>query len=438
MFGKSWKDRVENFIDDSVSERPQPRRENTELPYRVMHVDMDAFFAALEELKNPCLAGKPLVVGGSPDGRGVVSTASYPTRKYGVHSGMSAKEALRLCPQATFVGSELRQYTYVSAELINIFYRFSPTVEATSVDEAFLDVTGCGHLYGSEQNLGLALKREIRDRLSLTCSVGIAPTKVMAKVASSVFKPDGLMVLDREGIEQIIHPLPVGKLWGVGPSTLKVLEEIGIHTIGDLAHHPLDRLRQRFGKCGDALGRIARGEEDSTVLSERELPLDKSMGHETTLPFDVHDRDYQKATLHHLVHDRDYQKATLHHLCDRVARRMRRHDFEGRTITLKLRWNDFKTITRAITISTYTDDTLHLYRIVLGLWQAAIHERNRKVRLLGVSVSHLRKKDDNPQLGLFNTAVGRKKKNTDAALDQLRNKFGESVIQRAYSHLGND
>jgi len=424
MFGKSWKDRVENFIDDAVSEIPKPADKTHNLPRRVMHVDMDAFFAALEEIKNPSLAGKPLVVGGSPDGRGVVSTASYPTRKYGVHSGMSAREALRLCPQAVFVGSELRQYTYVSAELINIFYRFSPTVEATSVDEAFLDVTGCGHLYGSEQNLGLALKKEIRDRLSLTCSVGIAPTKVMAKVASSVFKPDGLIVLDREGIENIIHPLPVGKLWGVGQATLKVLEEIGIQTIGDLAHYPLDRLRQRFGKCGDALGRIARGEEDSTVLGEHELPLDKSMGHETTLPFDVYDHDYQKAT--------------LHHLCDRVARRMRRHDFEGRTVTLKLRWNDFKTITRAITISTYTDDTLHLYRIVLGLWQAAIKERNRKVRLLGVSVSHLRKKEDHPQLGLFDSGVGRYKKNTDAALDQLRDKFGEGVINRAYSHLGND
>jgi len=391
---------------------------------RVMHVDMDAFFAALEENKNPHLVGKPVVVGGSPSGRGVVSTASYATRQYGIHSGMSARDALRLCPQAIFVGSELKQYTYVSAELQNIYHKFSPRVEATSVDEAFLDVTGLAHLFGSEEKLCRALKKEIRDKLSLTCSVGIAPTKVMAKVASSVFKPDGLTVLDRQGIERIVYPLPVGKLWGVGPSTLKVLEEIGINTIGDLATCPLELLKRRFGKSGEALGLIARGEEDSAVLGPGEMPLDKSMSHERTLPFDAVDPDFQKAT--------------LHYLCDRVARRMRKHNYEGRTITLKLRWADFKTITRAISFSHHTDDTLYLYKIILGLWTAAIKESHQKVRLLGVAVSHLRKKSNNPQLGLFDTTTGRKSKSTDPTIDRLRDKYGESVILRAYSHLGSD
>jgi len=428
MFGRNWKDRVEAFVEYPEEEDAPFRTEekNGGLPARrrIMHVDMDAFFAALEEVKNPHLAGKPLVVGGAPDGRGVVSTASYATRKYGIHSGMSARDALRLCPQAVFVGAELQQYTYVSAELISIYHRFSPRVEATSVDEAFLDVTGCAHLYGSEEDLGWALKKEIRDRLSLTCSVGIAPTKVMAKVASSVFKPDGLTVLDEEGIKRVVYPLAVDKLYGVGPATLKILEEMGIKTIGDLASFPIERLKQRFGKCGEALGVIARGEEDSPVLIEAELPLDKSMGHETTLPHDTADPDYQKAT--------------LHYLCDKVARRMRRHNYEGRTVTLKLRWSDFTTITRAITFSQHTDDTLHLYKIVLGLWTAAARESTKKVRLLGVSVSHLREKSIDPQLGLFETSVGRRHRPTDELLDTIRNKYGESVIQRAYSHLGNE
>jgi len=425
MFGRSWQDRVDGFIESRPGEEASLFSEKTGRRHRrVMHVDMDAFFAALEENKNPHLAGKPIVVGGSPNGRGVVSTASYATRQHGIHSGMSARKALRLCPQAIFVGSELEQYTYVSAELINIYHRFSPKVEATSVDEAFLDITGCAHLYGSEENLGYALKKEIRDRLSLTCSVGIAPTKVMAKVASAVFKPDGLTVLDEDGIKSLVYPLPVSKLWGVGPATLIVLEEIGIKTIGDLAACPLDLLKKRFGKCGEALGLIAQGEGESAVLSSAELPLEKSMGHERTLPFDVDDPDYQKAT--------------LHYLCDKVARRMRRHNFAGRTVTLKLRWSDFKTITRAITFSHHTDDTLHLYKIVLGLWIAAIKESKKKVRLLGVSVSHLRKKMDNPQLGLFDSSTARRKKETDPTIDRLRDKYGESVILRAYSHLASD
>ena len=428
MFGRSWKDRVEAFFEppagDHVAHQQKSDAGHAPAKRRIMHVDMDAFFAALEEVKNPHLAGKPLVVGGSPDGRGVVSTASYATRRYGIHSGMSARDALRLCPQAVFVGAELQQYTYVSAELISIYHRFSPRVEAASVDEAFLDVTGCAHLYGSEEDLGRALKKEIRDQLSLTCSIGIAPTRVMAKVTSSVFKPDGLTVLDEEGISRVIYPLPVDKLYDVGPSTLNILHELGINTIGDLASFPLAKLKQRFGKCGEALGLIARGEEESSVLTEAELPLDKSMGHETTLPHDTADPDYQKAT--------------LHYLCDKVARRMRRHNYEGRTVTLKLRWSDFTTITRAITFAHHTDDTLHLYKIVLGLWSAAARESPKKVRLLGVSVSHLRERGVDPQLGLFDSSTGRPRKPTDDVVDVIRDKYGESVIQRAYSHLGND
>jgi DNA polymerase-4 len=426
MFGNSWKDRVEGFIDKPdeclppASAKPGERKS----PQRVLHVDMDAFFAALEENKNPHLRGKPIVVGGSPTGRGVVSTASYATRQFGIHSGMSAAEALRLCPHAVFVGSELQQYTYVSAELINIYHTFSPKVETTSVDEAFLDITGCGHLFGSEEGLGQALKNTIHEKLGLTCSVGIASTKVMAKLASSVFKPDGLTVLDRQGIEQFVYPLPVDKLWGIGPATLKVLEEMGIHTIEDLATFPLEKLQQRFGKCGYALGKIARGEEDSAVLGAHELPLDKSMSHERTLSRDVADPDIQKAT--------------LHYLSDKVARRMRRHKYEGRTITLKLRWADFTTITRAISFSHYTDDTMFIYKIVRGIWISAVRGTHKKVRLLGVAVSHLRHTTTQPQLGLFDARAGRKFKPTDPTVDQLRNKFGESVILRAYSHLGGE
>ncbi len=425
MFGNSWQDRVDGFLEKpEANQKRRPPGAARFRGRRIVHIDMDAYFAALEEIKNPHLAGKPIAVGSSPTSRGVVSTASYPARRYGVRSGMSTREALRLCPQVIFVGSELQQYTYVSAELINIYHKFSPSVQATSVDEAFLDITGCAHLYGSEEQLGRQLKNTIRDKLSLTCSVGIASTKVMAKVASSVFKPDGLTVLDQQGIIQIVHPLPVGKLWGVGPSTLRALEEIGIKTIGDLAHWPVDKLRRRLGSFGEALRLIARGEDDSRVLAQEEPPQDKSMSHERTLPL--------KAV------SRDYQLATLHYLCDRVTRRMRRHNYEGRTVTLKLRWTDFKTITRAITFSQYTDDTLHIYKIVKGIWQAAVGESNKPVRLLGVAVSHLREKVNNPQLGLFDNSAGRRHKITDTFIDSLRDKYGESVIHRAYSHLGSD
>ncbi len=426
MFGNSWKDRIDGFL----KHKPETIQKSRELPdtkkcpKRILHIDMDAFFAAIEENKNPHLEGKPIVVGGSPDGRGVVSTASYATREYGIHSGMSAREALRLCPHAVFIGSELRQYTYVSAELINIYHQFAPKVEATSVDEAFLDITGCGHLHGSEEALGRALKNIIQEQLNLTCSIGIADTKVMAKLASSVFKPDGLTVLDDDGIRRVVYPLPVGKLWGVGPATLAILEEMGIKTIEDLATCPLLILKQKFGKCGEMLGLIAQGKEDSTVLGVHEAPIDKSMSHERTLSRDVTDRGVQLAT--------------LHYLSDKVARRMRRHNYEGRTITLKLRWADFSTVTRALTVSHYTDDTLFIFKVVKGIWDSAIKEEQKKVRLLGVSVSHLRRKAKQTQLGLFDSAAGRTHKPTDPTVDTLRDKYGEAVIMRGLSHLGDD
>lgn len=391
-------------------------------PRRIMHVDMDAYFASLEQGINPRLHQRPVIVGSSPDARGVVSTASYEARSFGVRSGMSSAQAGKLCPHGAFVGVDVGHYTFVSSQLLSIFSEFSPCVEAVSVDEAFLDISGCSHLFGGEESLASQLKRRIKEVTSLTCSVGVAPNKTMAKLASSVYKPDGLTILNDGDIPLFLYPLPVEKLWGVGLKTLDVLHRMGINTVGDLAIADLSSLRRRFGKCGMMLGRIARGDDHADVLPPDEQPPEKSIGHERTF---LHDTE-----------DRVYLTATLNYLADLVARRMRCHHVTGRTVTLKCRYADFQTITRRTTMDMATDESRQIYRQAVGLFDS-VFTSGRKMRLLGVSLSHLSGQGTFPQQTdmLAISPHQRSHGAFDRVVDQIRDKFGEKAILNAHSTL---
>lgn len=397
----------------------------------IVHIDMDAFFAAIEIRNNPNLRDKPVIVGGGIDKRGVVSTCSYEARKYGIHSGMPTATAKRLCPGAVFVASGLRGYVYASACLQKIFEKYAPVVEPVSIDEAFLDITGTEKIYGGPERLITLMKREIREIVGVTCSIGIAPGKYLAKLGSGLNKPDGVTVLDREEFKRIFFPRPVDSLWGVGESTKKSLNKRGIFTVGDLSKTDSKMLRAIFGKNGDSLSIMSKGIETSEVLRYRDMPHDKSMSHETTLREDLYDLDKIKGT--------------VLWLSDRVGRRMRQGGYIGRTISVKIRSSDFNTITRAHTISKSTNrfDIIfnHAIRLIPKEYGLKI-----RVRLLGVRVSQLKRmysdneegelndkeynyEDQQLELGLENQEF--KTETLIQTVDSIRNKFGEKSIVRA-------
>jgi len=371
------------------------------------------------------------VVGGAHGGRGVVTTASYECRVYGVHSGMSAADARRLCPDAIFVGVNAKQYMHVSRRLREIFAEYAPRVESVSVDEAFLDLTGCAGLFGGEESLARRLKDQIRRELSLTCSVGIAPNKIIAKLASSVFKPDGLTVIHRADIPRIVYPLPVGKLWGVGPVAERSLNNLGIRTVGDLACADTRLLRSHLGLHGEIMGRVARGEDASPVVGHDDRPRAKSIGHEQTFSDGSSDR----------VHLR----AILWELSERVARRMRRAGLAGRTITVKIRYADFQTFTRRCSVETPTNAAERIAKVAAGIFDQN-HDGRTRIRLLGVSVSSLmgagpdhHAPGDPVQSDLFAHCIPSTSIDTrrDLLLDQIRDRFGEHAIVGGFAHRKN-
>ncbi len=380
---------------------------------RILHIDMDAFFAAVEQSVNPRLIGQPVIVGGGPGGRGIVTTASYECRPYGVHSGMSAALAKRRCPQAIFVPVNGWHYGYISRQLRDIYSEFLPRVEAVSVDEAFLDVTGMDRLFGSEVGLGQKLKERIRSEFNLTCSLGIAPNKLLAKLASSVFKPDGLTVVGRDDIPHMFYHLPVESVSGVGPTTLKGLHRFDIRTIGDLANCDEARIVRCLGDHGTHLQRRLRGESQSTVVPYDEQPDHKSVGHEMTFAADIGDT----ATW----------IAILNQLARRVARRMRRYGQAGRTVTVKYRFANFTTKTCRTTLPAQTDDSHIIFTAARQLLQAALTEP-AKLRLLGVSVSGLTLVEDGVQQRLFDYDNTSRRKCTDRVVDALQDRFGDHVI----------
>jgi len=339
---------------------------------RILHIDMDAFFSSVEEKRNPELVGKPVVVGGEgdPTKRGVVSTASYEARKFGIHSAMPLRTAYRLCPDATFLPVDYEEYSRVSEEVKAILREFSPIIEDVGIDEAFLDLSDSDK---PSEEIAKEIKRRIKEEIGLSCSIGIAPNKLLAKIASDMQKPDGLTIITEDDIQSRIWPLSVRKLWGVGPKTEAHLKEMGIQTIGDLASLPLDRLIEEFGQSyGSYLYEASRGIDESPLVTYWEP---KSISRETTFQRDV---DNWQAIA-----------KTLADLTKEVVTSMKEEGYQGRTVTVKVRFSNFKTYTRAKTLSGRTDLEEEIRKAAfecLGRF-----ELKKKVRLIGVRVSNLEK-----------------------------------------------
>ena len=375
----------------------------------IVHVDMDAFYASVEQRDRPELQGLPVIVGADPRGRGVVSAASYEARRFGVHSAMPISRAARLCPAGVFLPVAMAKYAQVSRQIMTILANFTPLLEPVSIDEAFLDVTGSGALLGDGEAIARRIKSRIGDEVRLTASVGVASNKFVAKVASDLRKPDGLVVVAPGGEADFLAPLPISRLWGVGRVTASALDSMGIRTIAQLAASPVGHLEARFGSGGAFLLALAHGRDDRPV---EPFSPPKSMGAEET--FDADHRDLQRL------------RATLRAQAERVARELRAEGYAGRTVTLKLRFADFSTITRRHT-GDATHDGLRIFQQA-----AALLERvalRQPVRLIGLSVSELGPAGAG-QLSLLEPDVARRER-LARALDRLAERFGEESVRPA-------
>ena len=375
----------------------------------ILHVDMDAFYAAVEQRDRPELRGRPVIVGADPKGgrgRGVVATASYEARRFGVASAMPISKAWRLCPHGTYLPPDMDKYASVSRDVMEILRRYTDCVEPISIDEAFLDVTGCRRAFGDGEAIGRRIRADIRAELDLTVSVGVARTKLVAKIASDLRKPDGLVVVPTGGEAALLAPLPVRRLWGVGPRMEEVLAKLGIATIGDLARLDPARLEHRLGTHGHDLLLLAQGIDDRPVVADREAA--KSIGHEHT--FDADTADLPRL------------RRTVLDLSDSVAARLRESGVRGRTVTLKYRDEDFTTITRAETMPAPTDAGNRIFEVAWRLFEKA--HGGRRVRLLGVSLSGL---GPPPQGDLFAEPASP----ADAARDAVHKRFGDEALTRA-------
>jgi DNA polymerase IV len=378
----------------------------------ILHVDMDAFYASIEIRDRPELKDKPVIVGGSPTGRGVVAAASYKAREYGIHSAMPASRARGLCPEAVFLPSRIAYYSQISEQIHAIFKRYTPLVEPLSLDEAFLDVTQSEALFGGAEAIGRRIKKEIREETGLIASVGVAPSKFVSKIASDIGKPDGFVVVPEAGIRAFLDPLPVRRLWGVGKVTDRILEKAGIRTIRQFRDQPRRMLHDLLGKWGDHLWELARGIDPRPVVPDHEA---KSISHEVTFEADRKGFD----DLHkHLVE-----------MVEHVAARLRRHGLRARTVEIKIRFPDFKTITRSRTLPGATDLTGDLIRIAALLLEKHLPRKHAGVRLLGMGVSHL--DSGEPSQGeLFADDRAVKQSRMDAASDRIRDKFGDAALRR--------
>jgi DNA polymerase IV len=374
---------------------------------KIIHIDMDAFFAQIEQRDNPAYKNKPLVVGG-PLNRGVVSTASYEARKYGLHSGMPLSRAKKLCPGGIYVPVNMEKYLKESTKIKKIFLQFTPRVEFIGCDEAFLDVTGCKKLFGDEIGIAKKIKGRIYEQTNLTSSAGIGANKFLAKLASGIGKPGGLTVLDntREVMDKI-KLLPVSYLWGVGRVTEKELKSMGIETIGDLARAPLVIIKNRFGEPGEIIHRMANGIDNRTVMPDREP---RSIGREITFSKDI--RDYETLEM------------TLFVLSQKISRSMRQKKYMGKVVTLKIRFSDFKTITMRTTLKDYTSAIFDIHRSSVAILKN-LSLKEKKIRLIGVYVSNL--KPYSMLINLFSTD-GSGSENLSRAIDKITDKFGDSKL----------
>ncbi|MEW6357412.1 MAG: DNA polymerase IV [Planctomycetota bacterium] len=380
-------------------------------PETIIHVDMDAFYASVEQRDAPSLRGKPVIVGGHPEGRGVVSAASYEARKFGVHSAMPITAARRICSHAVFLPVRMEQYAEESRKIRQILHSYTPLVEPLSLDEAFLDVAGSIRLFGPPEAIGRAIKERIRAETQLTASVGIAPNKFLAKLASDLEKPDGFVIIREDEKLDFIAPLPIRRIWGVGKVAEAALHEIGVRTIGDLRKLSIDALKPRFGKVAEDLFNLSRGIDTRTVVPDSEA---KSIGSEITFETDIGDLDALLTTLLDLSED--------------VGERLRAEGCLCRTVTVKVRYPDFNTITRRMTLPEPTDSTSQIYQTACAILRGKIPLAGRLLRLIGVTASGLAR--GGVQLSLFDQQKRAKGKRLDKTVDQIRKKLGPDAIKR--------
>lgn len=379
----------------------------------IIHVDMDAFYASVEILDNPKLKGKPVVVGGASD-RSVVSAASYEARKYGIHSAMATVQARKLCSAAIFLPVRMNRYRDASRQIMAIFHRFTPLVEPISLDEAFLDVTGSTGLFGQGPVIAGEIKSLIKRETGLTASAGVATSKLVAKIASDLQKPDGLTVVEAGLEREFLAKLPISKLWGAGGKTIESLAVLNVQSIGDLAALPREILTSKLGKHGLHLHLTANGIDDRPVVPSREA---KSIGHEETFNKDLTDLAIIKRELLELT--------------TKVGERLRRHERQGQTITIKIKFYDFSTRSRSSTLAEPTSDTMEIFQQGWKLLQKT--EAGRKpVRLVGISVSNLSGQENRYQQDLFGKSRQREKsRRLNEAIDRINRKFGGMTINQA-------
>jgi DNA polymerase-4 len=382
---------------------------------------MDAFYASVEQRDNPRLRGKPVIVGGAPHLRGVVSAASYEARAYGVRSAMPTARALRLCPQAILIPGRMRRYAEISNIVFGIFQRFTPLVQPISLDEAFLDVTASQRLHGDPVAIAQTVRAAIREETGLTGSVGVASCRFVAKIASEMDKPDGLTVIPEEEMIARLGVLPVSRIWGVGPIAARRLESLGIRTIEQVREWPVEALEREMGKAGVELHHLAHGRDDSEVLPDWK---EKSISHETTFARDSVDMEALEAV--------------LRELSDKVASRMRRYGLTGRVVFLKLRYNDFSTLTRRKTLAVRNALSESIFRESRELLRTRTEAGKRPVRLIGVGMAGLNGSEEGAQGTLFGDEEAdslKRIERVERAADGIRAKLGENAIGRASSRL---
>jgi DNA polymerase IV len=378
----------------------------------VLHVDMDAFYASVSLLEHPELRGQPVIVGGNGT-RGVVLSATYEARTYGVHAAMPMSQARRMCPDATILPPDFDAYQEASRGVMALFADVTPLVEPLSLDEAFLDVSGATRRLGSPGRIGQLIRDRVSDEQQITCSVGVAASKFVAKLASSMAKPDGLIVVPPEGVVSFLHPLPVGALWGVGEKTEETLHRLGLRTVGDIAHIPRDTLLRAVGQAtGAHLHELSWGRDPRSVVPAVE---ERSIGHEETFARDVDDPEVVRRTLLKLA--------------ERAAARLRSHDQVARTVSIKVRFADFTTITRAKTLRDATDVGREVYETAKGLYDALGLQRAR-LRLVGVRLEGLVDADQaTRQLTLDERPIGWRE--ADRAVDAASARFGAGSVRPA-------
>jgi DNA polymerase-4 len=379
----------------------------------ILHVDMDAFYASVEQLDNPELRGKPVIVGGVGN-RGVVAAASYEVRKFGVHSAMPTRQAMQLCPHAICVRPRFERYKAASTIIFGVFHEFTPLVEGLSLDEAFLDVTASQSAFGSATTIATEIKRRINERTGLTASVGVAPNKLVAKIASDLRKPDGLVVVTTEEVRALLDPLSIRRLFGIGNKTAPHLELIGIRTLKDLREASETQLQPIFGRFASQMSARAAGIDDRPVIADWD---EKQISAEETFDVDLTDRKQMHAQLAALA--------------DRMAARVRAKEWLAGSVVVKIRRKDFKTYTRQMALRPSTNETKALATAAASLLDEFLQEQPRAaIRLLGVGARDL---SQPPQLDLFSAPTSQRNQHLDATLDSIREKFGKAAVGRASS-----